>query len=337
MNNAMRHFDPGVDLSVLRSAVSSAKELDRLVGALERTDLLRQVSAAAAALREIRLPRFLPPQRMVRDWARISDSAAVLLNDWRQMERLVSEAVGQIRNAVVPWVRIPREKGWRDGFQSNCVLSLAEHGWFVVPDRAWTLEIVRSRGTEGVKTSEWMDTVASAVRERCSAIEEALCAAFPGRSDHFRDAFQAHREGRYRLSVPVFLIQVDGIWEERFGRAFYEPRKWKECHRKLGGLRTEVGAQLSRERLGLWLTRKERPKDFSGLNRYRVLHGEDLVDGTERNSLQAIALLEFVSWLVSAREVDEAGGTRIPCGSGSWRSASEWRTTGLCADATGLD
>ena len=53
------------------------------------------------------------------------------------------------------------------------------------------------------------------LKTRLDIIEEALIDSYPHRGHLFQQAFEAHREGKYGLSIPVFLTQADGIfWDQ---------------------------------------------------------------------------------------------------------------------------
>jgi hypothetical protein len=51
------------------------------------------------------------------------------------------------------------------------------------------------------------------------------------------------------------------------------------------------------ETLPINASENERPRNFNGLNRHMVLHGESLDYGSKVNSLKAISLVNYVSCL----------------------------------------
>ena len=303
MNNNLK-MNLTIDPAVLNAVATAARQYNDVAAALEQTDVVRQLSAVVSALNHrqafggFRLPT------MVRDVMQMAEATTVAVSRWKSAERQIVAAAGQMQRAMEPWVRLFQEGERRDSFQATCVRSLAEHGWFVAPDRAWTLEIVRPRSSDEAESESWRDTLASVVRARCADVEEMICVRYPNRAVCVREAFWAHGEGKYSLSIPGCLIQADGIWAEHFGVSLYGRTKWDGCGRTFGGLRQKVVAELSRDGLGLWLSQNERPADFGGLNRHRVVHGEDVAYASELNSLQAISLLEFVCWFVSLESAE---------------------------------
>ena len=147
-------------------------------------------------------------------------------------------------------------------------------------------------------------------REDTDTIERRLVTQFPDRAQVIIDAFAAHRQAKYNLSVPVFLAQADGIAWDRLGKTLFSSKTIK----KPEDLASNVNEGILRKLfLGLmwpeWplaLSESERPEDFSGLNRHQVLHGEVADYGTEVNSLQAMALLNFCSFILKAQPVSTA-------------------------------
>ena len=183
---------------------------------------------------------------------------------------------------------------------------LAKRGWFLdlgasLGEVAGIVQAVHERTEEEVEEIllEWM-------RGRVDEIEQDLIDQFPGRKDVFRDAFEAHREGRYTLSIPVLLIQADGIFSEDPSTTLFEARRREEGLAELMAREDPddfFAATLEPigQVLPLWANRGDRQgaldqgDPLEGLNRHQVLHGESTDYATERYSLQVIALLSYVS------------------------------------------
>ena len=144
-------------------------------------------------------------------------------------------------------------------------------------------------------------------REDTDTIEQRLATQFPDRAQVIIDAFAAHRQSKFNLSVPVFLAQADGIAWDRLGKTLFSSKTIQEPE----DLASKVNEGILRKLfLGLmwpeWplaLPESQRPEDFSGLNRHQVLHGEVADYGTEANSLQAMALLNFCSFILKEQPV----------------------------------
>lgn len=138
---------------------------------------------------------------------------------------------------------------------------------------------------------------------------------WPHRLEILRDAFQAHRQGLYTLSIPVLLAQADGISKEIFGVQLYK--------KESGAPKTKKVVEQYATQYYDWLIEplrvvssvavntkdrdKKREEDslYGPLNRHGVLHGIDIDYATEANSLRAIMLINYLADV--KRILDTAG------------------------------
>ncbi len=181
----------------------------------------------------------------------------------------------------------------------DCLQKLSDVGWFFSPDTP--IEQLRDLANSlGTNTCFANGVIRSYFQVRINSIERELSEAYPRRSQIFHDAFEAHKSGRYTLSVPVFLTQADGVWRDQFGRNFFERNKRKstlqDCNNdlQLQYIATMLTLLEPREEgmnNPLWANEAERDTSFGALNRHQVLHGESVDYATEENSLKAISLL----------------------------------------------
>lgn len=125
---------------------------------------------------------------------------------------------------------------------------------------------------------------------RLQSIERELIGLYPKRAEIFRQAFDAHRQALFFVSVPTFLAQSDGICAEILREHFFQKPKGATHHfEKLSdALNPLTKAMLAPffDRTAIRLSQdlksgKGRPRDFDKLNRHQVLHGEscDYVSG----------------------------------------------------------
>lgn len=180
---------------------------------------------------------------------------------------------------------------------------LGEEGWFLDPEMPLSIlqEIERLFDEHPDEMTEWLSNF---FRGQLDVIEGALIDSYPCRGHLFQQAFEAHREGKYGLSIPVFLTQADGIFWERTTRRknlFSEQRKstYKEYVSQISDNYILAYLHPLSNTLPLWMNQKERGDSFVGLNRHQVLHGESVDYGTEPNSLKAISLLSYLRWIFS--------------------------------------
>ena len=176
------------------------------------------------------------------------------------------------------------------------VNTLMQNGWYP-PSDASSVEVrLLAEGfEEDAESANHM--LIERYRSRLDDIESNLRSTFPHRADILGDAFEAHRQEKYNLSVPLLLIQADGIWRDRLSRNVFHggiASAVKDLVNKVPDetLR-EFARGLSYKRIPLALSEKDRGPEFSELNRHQVLHGEVTEYGTEKNSLKAVAFLNF--------------------------------------------
>ena len=93
---------------------------------------------------------------------------------------------------------------------------LAHRGWFLGP-RMPVAAIPRLGSAVEGMPNEVDLAVAQHVRRHLDDIEADLIETYPHRSHLFQEAFDAHRECWYSLSIGAFLKEADGIFYDRFG------------------------------------------------------------------------------------------------------------------------
>lgn len=191
--------------------------------------------------------------------------------------------------------------------EGEAILAMARHGWF--PDlevpfgqiKLWADDLDSDPERAHKANQELCDRF----RDLLDSIENKLRSEFPDRSEILGDAFQAHRQGKYNLSVPVFLTQIDGLFYDRYLKnLFYGPDR-DDVAKALGRIPYELDRSLCRALLydGLPLLanrsqRQQQPDGHSELNRHQVLHGEATDYGTEQNSLKTISLLNYCAFVL---------------------------------------
>ena len=198
------------------------------------------------------------------------------------------------------------------------LIKLAKIGWF--PDLGMPLDNLSEIMHVVSYDSNHAQTIAiNFLRERVDAIERELSKSYPNRSRLFRDAFEAHRERKYSLSIPVFLAQSDGIFKERLSKQLFIETERKSASEQAisqhdpEGFLAPMLCALSIS-TPLWMSKKDRHKwmmghgyesSFIELNRHLVLHGVSVDYDTEKHSLQAISLLSYLRCVVDLFRVEE--------------------------------
>lgn len=137
-------------------------------------------------------------------------------------------------------------------------------------------------------------------RGKIDKIEKYIVANFPEREGILIQAFSAHREKKYFLSIPVFLTQADGIAKDKTGYGFFsktkgKPKTAKYVKRYANKWLMHAILTPLNEDLPISFSKGRRNKSFDGLNRHQILHGESKNYGSETNSLKAISLIYFLA------------------------------------------
>lgn len=182
------------------------------------------------------------------------------------------------------------------------VLVLGQHGWYLDPRLAlaslWEVAAEFETGEAGHANA----VMAGYFAMRLGEIEESLIQRVPARAKLIRSAFGAHRRGEFDLSIPVLLAQADGICIDATEKSFFRAKDGSPATapyvREIAGreLLTAMLAALAEPLpINANESRRRKVSDWTALNRHMVLHGESLDYGTERNSLKAISLLNYVA------------------------------------------
>ena len=210
----------------------------------------------------------------------------------------LARAVTQFFEPIMP---VAKELSKLPERNRNALQILGEKGWFPHLDMSlvFLLKIDHLLLNDPNGVSGWL---CNFFRERLNDIEQELMEAYPHRKQLLRDAFEAHREGKYSLSVLAFLTHADGIF---LGKSFEKKSLFITAQRKeavekyasqFSGFNADF-LQPLKILLPLWMSERQREssfKTFTALNRHQVLHGESVEYGTEENSLKVVSLLNYL-------------------------------------------
>lgn len=189
--------------------------------------------------------------------------------------------------------------------------TLGEHGWYLdlelTPRDLADLAASFDRGDVDAAN----ETLVAHYRTRVADIAADLQRWYPSRAKVLARAFAAHERSEYELSVPIFLIQADGLCQSSLGVQLYarrpRARQPRTAHvvtlRQLPPDSLEA-ALLHPFELALPISAsaaERRDLQVEVLNRYSILHGEATDYGTEMNSLKSISLLYYVASTLERR------------------------------------
>ena len=225
------------------------------------------------------------------------------VDSFRQLDEIPKRFAEQQRQTLESFRRLADELKELPERDRKALQRLGEEGWFLDPEipaiLLQQLELLFDEHPD--EMTEWLTDF---FRERLDVIEGKLVDSYPHRGHLFQQAFEAHREGKYGLSVPVFLAQADGIfWErtpERQNLFSSRQRKaYSEFASQISDTYTGIYLYPLSTLLPLWMNEDERGACFVGLNRHQVLHGESVDYATEQNSLKTISLLSYLHLIFS--------------------------------------
>ena len=185
----------------------------------------------------------------------------------------------------------------------EALLLLGENGWYLDLEMSlptlWHLRNILEEGN--LLKAE--NILIEYFESRLSEIEKSILKKFPSRKHLLKAAFNAHRRKEYCLSIPLFLAQSDGICKEVIRQyLFMKSNRKPQTAIYVDQITNDtfMAAILSplAEILPINASENERPRNFNGLNRHMVLHGESLDYGSKINGLKAISLVNYVGCVI---------------------------------------
>ncbi|MEQ1486173.1 hypothetical protein [Methyloglobulus sp.] len=189
------------------------------------------------------------------------------------------------------------------------VRKFMDHGWFISNEmglRDWQ-ELSRLINEEQFEKVE--AKMIELVSSEAEKIIDRAATRFPSRNSVLNSALSAHNLELYDLSVPVLLIQTEGMCLELFGKQLYAkdkgiPKIKPEIDALIDGGLDEVIFQPLRETHGLQASEDYRKQWPDALNRHEILHGKVVDYGTRINSLKTLSFLDyFVTFVCSNKRL----------------------------------
>jgi len=189
---------------------------------------------------------------------------------------------------------------------------LAQNGWFI---SIWNTPLAWLNPLATLFTTGQKETANRRLRihfnQQADGIEAHLAKVYLKRRLILQKAFRAHRNRDYELSVPVFLIQADGIAREITGidRLSIYSRKDSKLKRLKQFVDSIIIQETQRQVLKVVLM--ETPLNVSTgnpillkrlLNRHEVLHGVETGYASATNSCRAISWMQYVDYFWQAKD-----------------------------------
>ncbi len=127
-------------------------------------------------------------------------------------------------------------------------------------------------------------------------IKNNVISKYTNREHILEDAFKAHKQGKYNLSVPIFLIQIDGIFKEiTCGENFFMNNNKNKINKFINENDIDGFSKIFFNSLKQKASIDNHVNEETKIpNRHYILHGNALKYGTKRNSLKGISLLNYI-------------------------------------------
>ena len=138
------------------------------------------------------------------------------------------------------------------------------------------------------------------INKNIDTIFEKIYSDNPKRKEILEQAFEAHKNQKYALSVPVLLSQADGIFYERIGANFFRSNSKNALKKKMEKLPMYVQHFFDKSSIN-----QSTPdgSQVNFLNRHSVLHGADTLYHNLDYSLKSISFLSSVNYFVDPNNI----------------------------------
>ena len=184
------------------------------------------------------------------------------------------------------------------------IIILLEHGWYIDEDLTpRQMDELANACVDNIKEVE--EFLCNHYEAELSRLESSIAEGYPHRASIISTAFKAHRNKEFELSIPIILIQVDGICKEKTDRYFFTRPKGVR-RPETSEYAIDVIADISAESIRyafliplmelspIHFNLRERDDDFNHLNRHLILHGDSCDYNSKVNSYKSISLLNYI-------------------------------------------
>lgn len=203
----------------------------------------------------------------------------------------------EILRSTPPWAREVSDSllKYPARVRENLV-ALAIAGWYLDPEMAVSDIVHFKEDLENDTAEEVNNDMVLYFQSSLERIEETLCSDHPARAHLIREAFAAHRNGKYSLSIPALFAQADGICYDLTGCQIFTKNGISRFAKRIAPEAIERAylEPLLRD-IPIAESSQQRRAKVSQLNRHAVMHGESTNFSTEENGLKAVSFVNFVS------------------------------------------
>ncbi len=284
---------PKDELEIVKQARAAAERATKLIPR-EAWDVVRRVGEVSDRLR-------LVPQQVIGRVTEQAQHANQRMNELvRSLTRPVLEVVNVVRSPEMQdLIQRAQEASARlPAAMRNTLYTLGMNGWYPDDEMDMAQLVDYANGFDAGEEERTNEVLCQHFEARSDAIVSDLVAMAPRREPFLRRALEAHRERKYELSIPVFLAQADGMWQD-FTKADKETRLYsrKKGHEPRTAKWVKAVKRDDLDEAFLYplvaplpiSAADEEVVPKGALVRHRVLHGTDLDYPTRLNSCRALS------------------------------------------------
>lgn len=183
---------------------------------------------------------------------------------------------------------------------------LATYGWFIIPVSFPRLDFDTAYKIKDGKIEEADRIMINHIEGHLDYIVRDVIEDNPERNEVLTAALNAHKRKEYLLSVPIFLIQSDGICKKATSKNLFGGKKNKEG-KYVPHTRSWAEEQLKADSfLNMLLNPLINKYSFNeanseinplGVSRHDILHGSSIAYGSQVISCKSLSLLSYINWV----------------------------------------
>lgn len=188
---------------------------------------------------------------------------------------------------------------------------LFAEGWYLGSDMPVPNYKILAKMVDAGKHADIEQAMCEWARSQTDDIIESAAKAFPDRAQILRDAAEAHRNGKYSLSIPAFFAQSDGMANHIIGNCLFRGNPPKALEKTLAQFDgfplsdfSDILLDPLREHSRFYTcsTKQATKGGMTLANRSEVMHGAQMDYASEANSLRGIVLLGYLVGVKSLLE-----------------------------------
>lgn len=229
----------------------------------------------------------------------------------------IFESINKIRQPIIKLQKISMDLNTNFSHFSEVfkrvVIMLGEEGWFI--DEEMPISYIRKfENISKIKNNSFYKIQNDLVKYytlNLDEIENSIIKSFPNREKIICSAFQAHKDKKYELSIPVLLTQIDGICFEKTDKYYFMKKRGTQYPETFDYVEEVIQDEFNKI-LYTGLTKsfpinhsKNQRKLYNkpnSLNRHQIIHGESIEYPSKINSLKVISLINYINQILEKEE-----------------------------------